>query len=119
MRDASLRFAVPGNLIHSVIRQESAYDPAARSPVGAMGLMQLMPKTARELGVGCPYDPRQNILGGTRYLGEMHDRFGSWRLALAAYNAGPTAVTRNRIPGITRIYVRRVMAGWRRIRDGA
>lgn len=119
VRDASLRYAVPRDLIHSVIRQESAYDPRALSPVGAMGLMQLMPLTARSLGVFCPWDPRENILGGTRYLRELHDRFGSWRLALAAYNAGPTAVERDRIPGVTRRYVRRVLKGWRRYRDGA
>lgn len=119
VRHASLRFAIARDLIHSVIRHESAYDPDALSPAGAMGLMQLMPATARELGVVCPYDPRENIVAGTRYLRELHDRFGSWPLALAAYNAGPTAVVERRVPPITRLYVRRVLSSWRHgARDG-
>lgn len=118
VRDASLRFALPRGLIHSVILHESDYDPAAASLAGAVGLMQLMPATARELGVVCRMDPRQNILGGSRYLRELHDRFGSWRLALAAYNAGPSRVEVGRIPPVTRLYVRRVLASWKRY-DGA
>ena len=78
-----------------------------------MGLMQLMPGTARELHVACPFDARENILAGARYLRQLRDRFGSWSHALAAYNAGPTAVLRDRIPRVTRRYVRRVLRGWR------
>lgn len=66
----------------------------AVSPKGAIGLAQLMPSTARMLGVD-PWDPVQNIEGGARYLAAQYRRFGSWRLALAAYNAGPEAVTRH------------------------
>lgn len=79
-------------LIRCIIEQESAYDPLALSPAGAMGLMQLMPDTAWLLGVDDPFDPEQNIEGGVRYFSQQMDRFGSIELALAAYNAGPGAV---------------------------
>jgi soluble lytic murein transglycosylase-like protein len=113
VRDAWLRYAVPRGLIRSVIRHESAGNPAAVSPVGAVGLMQLMPATAQELGVPCPFAPRQNVLGGARYLRQLRDRFGSWGRALAAYHAGPTRVREDRIPEVTRRYVTRVLATWR------
>ena len=113
VRDASVRFVVDARLIRSVIEQESNYQIDAVSHKGAMGLMQLMPETARELGVVCPFDPRENILGGTRYLRRLRDRFGSWSEAVAAYHAGPRRVASRRIPGITRRYVRRVIGGWR------
>ncbi len=116
IRDASIRFAIDANLIRSVIRQESAFDPLAVSRKGAMGLMQLMPATARELGVVCPFDPRENVLGGTRYLRRLRDRLGSWKRAIAAYHAGPGRVVRGRIPGVTRRYVNRVLRGWRAAR---
>jgi soluble lytic murein transglycosylase-like protein len=113
IHDASRRYAVSADLIRSVIRHESAGNPAAVSHKGAMGLMQLMPGTARELGVVCAFDPRQNIMGGTRYLRELRDRFGSWREALAAYNAGPGRVESGRWPAETRRYVENVMRSWR------
>ncbi|MGH0030052.1 MAG: lytic transglycosylase domain-containing protein [Myxococcota bacterium] len=114
IRDASLRYGVSAELIRSVIRHESAGNPAAVSHKGAMGLMQLMPATARQLGVSCAFDPRQNVMGGTRYLREMRNRFGSWRLALAAYNAGPARVeSGRRWPRETRNYVEQVLRTWR------
>jgi soluble lytic murein transglycosylase-like protein len=115
IQDASLRYAVSADLIRSVIRHESAGNPAAVSHKGAMGLMQLMPATARALGVGCAFDPRQNILGGTRYLRELRDRFGSWGRAIAAYNAGPARVESGRLPQETRRYVENVLRTWRGI----
>ncbi len=82
-------------LVHAVVTVESSYDPAARSRKGAMGLMQLMPATARSLDVDDPYDAEQNLRGGTTYLRRLLDRFGGdLELALAAYNAGPEAVDR-------------------------
>jgi soluble lytic murein transglycosylase-like protein len=79
-----------------------------------MGLMQLMPGTARALGVRCAFDPRENIMGGTRYLREMRNRFGTWRRALAAYNAGPGRVeSGRRLPLETRRYVENVLRSWR------
>lgn len=113
VRDASLRYGVESKLVRSVIRHESNFDPDAVSHAGAMGLMQLMPATARELGVVCPHEPRENVLAGTRYLRELYIEFGSWPKAIAAYNAGPARVAAGRFPRETRVYVRRVIASWR------
>ncbi|MBR9984579.1 MAG: lytic transglycosylase domain-containing protein [Desulfosarcina sp.] len=93
IKGAARRYNLPEKLIAGVIQAESNFQVDAVSPAGAQGLMQLMPATARELGVVDPFDVRQNIDGGAAYLRRMLDRFGGdVRLALAAYNAGPGTV---------------------------
>lgn len=95
IEDASYKYKVPAALIKAMIRQESNFNPKSVSSVGAIGLMQLMPNTAEGLGVADPFDIRQNIDGGTKYLKGLLARFNSdYSLAIAAYNAGPTAVKR-------------------------
>ena len=105
---AANRYGIPSGLFLRLVQQESGWNPGAVSPKGAIGLAQLMPQTARVLGVD-PHDPAENLEGGARYLRQQYDRFGNWRLALAAYNAGPEAVERHGgIPPYreTRNYVR-------------
>ncbi|RMG94286.1 MAG: lytic transglycosylase domain-containing protein [Deltaproteobacteria bacterium] len=113
IREAAARYDIPEALIRAVIHTESAFVPTARSRAGAMGLMQLMPATARFLGVRDPFDPRQNIHGGTRFLRLLADHFdGDLVLVVAAYNAGAGAVKKyGGIPPYaeTRAYVRAVL----------
>jgi soluble lytic murein transglycosylase-like protein len=120
IRLASRTHGVPAALVKAVIAAESAFDPSALSPKGAMGLMQLMPGTAKDLGVDEPFHDESNVHGGTRYLRQMYDRYGDWLRTLAAYNAGPQAVDRyDGVPPYeeTRVYVQRVLSYYRRFHD--
>lgn len=110
---ASQKYGVEAGLIRAVMRAESSFDPRAGSSAGAQGLMQLMPETARGLGVTDITDPGQNVDAGVRYLKQQLDKFGRVDLALAAYNAGPGAVSKyNGIPPYpeTQAYVKKIMA---------
>ena len=110
---AACEAAVPVRLFDALVSQESRYRPFAKSHAGAMGMAQLMPGTARYLNVSDPWDPLENLRGGARYLREQLDRFGSWDLALAAYNAGPGRVDKyGGVPPFreTRNYVRAILA---------
>ena len=112
IEDAAATHGVRPELVRAVIHVESGFNPRARSNKGAMGLMQLMPKTAADLGVDNPWDPVQNIRGGVAYLGSLLREFGDEVLALAAYNAGPGAVNRynQQVPPYreTQDYVRKI-----------
>lgn len=122
IRQAAEQTGLPPTLLAAVIWVESAGNPRAVSPAGAQGLMQLMPATAQMLGVSDPFDPRENVLAGSRYLEQLWRRFGELPLALAAYNAGPGRVERyGGIPPFaeTRAYVRRVLELYRRLEDAA
>ena len=113
IQETALENALDPALVKAVVHVESMFNPHARSPKGAMGLMQLMPGTATRFGVDNAYLPEENVAGGVRYLRMLHDRYeGDTRLALAAYNAGEGAVDRMRgIPPYaeTQTYVKRVL----------
>lgn len=110
--DSASRHGVDPNLVRAIVKVESNFNPGAVSRKGAMGLMQLMPSTARQLSVSNPFDPQQNVDAGVRHLRQLLDNFGGdLRLSLAAYNAGAGAVSRNNgVPPFieTRNYVRRI-----------
>lgn len=113
VQKAAAKYSLPPGLINAVIRAESNFQVSAVSRAGARGLMQLMPATARDLGVTDIFDIKQNIDGGAKYLRRMLDRFdGNIRKALAAYNAGPGTVIKysGRVPyPETRQYIKRVL----------
>jgi soluble lytic murein transglycosylase-like protein len=115
IEQAAFRYQVDAKLVHAVIQTESAYNSSAQSPAGAVGLMQLMPDTARRFGVTDRNDPDQNVDGGTRYLKHLIEMFDpNLDLAVAAYNAGENAVIKynNSIPPYpeTQNYVKQVLA---------
>ncbi len=120
------RHGVRTDLVRAVVQVESGFNPYARSPKGALGLMQLMPATVEQLGVKNPFDPAENVRAGVAYLRQLLDRYGEdEQLALAAYNAGPGAVDRHgqTIPPYaeTRQYVSRIkgLAGAQRPKSAA
>lgn len=110
---------IPTRLLDAVIAQESGYKPWAISSAGAMGIMQIMPGTARILGLANPFDPVANMQAGARYLRQQLDRFGRVDLALAAYNAGPErgSLRRGYVPAIpeTLNYIRTITTNWARL----
>lgn len=112
-------FGLPARLLDAVIAQESGYNPKAISSMGAMGMMQLMPGTARSLGLAFPWDPIANMRAGARYLRDQKIRFRRMDLALAAYNAGPERKSLNSgyVPSIpeTLGYVRKITTNWARL----
>ncbi len=124
IRAAADRYGVDADLIHCVIAVESNFNEKAISRMNARGLMQLLPTTAKRMGVRNIFDPKENVDGGTRYLRDMLERYnGNITLALAAYNAGPEKVKRygNRVPPYaeTQNYVQRIARGYAKIKAQA
>ncbi len=112
IKEAAALHGIDANLIRAIMRAESSFNAKTVSPAGAKGLMQIMPALAKELGVTDPFDPRQNIMAGARYLRQLLDAHkGNLALTLASYNAGPGAVARYKgVPPFreTRNYVRKI-----------
>ncbi|MFH1130894.1 MAG: lytic transglycosylase domain-containing protein, partial [Pseudomonadota bacterium] len=121
IRQASSYYHIPEHLIRAVIHVESDYDPEAISRAGARGLMQLMPTTAKHMGVSNMFDPKQNIFGGTRYLRVLANRFsGDLTMTIAGYHAGANAVSKyGGIPPYetTQTYVRMVLKRYFKYRE--
>lgn len=113
IQQVSAKYHVEASLIRSIVQHESGFNPLSKSAAGAMGLMQLMPATARGLGVKNPYNAQENIEGGVKYFKQLLDQYGGdEKMALAAYNAGPGNVAKyGRIPPFseTQNYVKKVM----------
>ncbi len=110
--EAAANYNLPVELLKAVAKVESNFNPKAVSSAGAMGVMQLMPNTARGLGVTDPFDARQNIMGGAQYLRNQLNRFGDLRTALAAYNTGPGNVMKyGGVPSYTEGYVNKILSG--------
>ena len=118
IRECAEKYNVDEELIRAMIQVESGWSTDAVSNKGAQGLMQLMPRTAAMLGVNDPFDPVQNIDGGTRYISDLTDKYrGDIEKALAAYNAGPARVDAGNIPEVSRRYVKNIMAIYRKLRE--
>ena len=122
IKEAAQKHGVDEALVRAVIRQESAFNPKATSGCGAKGMMQLMDPTAQDLGVKNSYDPHENIMGGTKYLRQLLDRFnGNTTKAIAGYNAGPGAVEKyGGLPPFpeTQDYVTKVMGYYQSYKQG-
>ena len=117
IKDLASRYSVPTAMIHSVMMVESANDPGAVSHKGAMGLMQLMPGTAKDMGVTDPFSPEQNLEAGVKYLSKLNRRYqGDWEKTLAAYNAGPSNVKDGKLPPFdeTQNYIKKVMNAYKK-----
>lgn len=102
-------------LIHAIIRHESNYQTDVVSKSGAQGLMQLMPRTAKELGIGNSFNPRENIAGGTKYYRQLFNEFGDHDTTLLAYNSGPGNVRRGKRYQQSKHYAKKVIATWNRL----
>jgi len=112
------KYGIPKRLFRALVRAESNFNPKAVSRKGALGLCQLMPETARKLGVKNPFDPDENLNAGAKLLKRLYEKYGNWRLALAAYNAGEGAVDRyGDVPPFreTRMYVRKIAGKFKEV----